>query len=131
EREGRRRNRRGVIKAMDQLYPALGHTSKKKPWSPSMGPPRDRLFRTDSPGLRGVLHPQARRGLGQERDLDHIAVLFATPEGFPILANTLQHKQIRISALGAHETGLRDVATAAHPHRLAIAFSIHKIASLV
>ena len=54
------RNLRGVIKAMDQLYPALGHTSKKKPWSPSMGPPRDRLFRTDSPGLRGVLHPEAR-----------------------------------------------------------------------
>jgi hypothetical protein len=86
----------------------------------------DKNGRLDNAGFLDYRTP-----LGQERGLDYIAVLFATPEAFPILANTLQHKRTRISALGAHETGLRDVATTAHPNRLAIAFSIHKIAILV
>ena len=56
------RNLRGVIKEMDRLYPGLGHHLEEETTVAIDGAdPRDRLFPADPPGLRGLLHPQARR----------------------------------------------------------------------
>ena len=56
------KNLRGVIKAMDQLYPGLGHHLEEETTVAIDGAtPRDRLFPAAPPGLRGLLHPQARR----------------------------------------------------------------------
>ena len=55
------KNLRGVIKAMDRLYPGLGeHLVEETTVAIDGAHPRDRLFPADPPGLRGLLHPQTR-----------------------------------------------------------------------
>ena len=62
------KNLRGVIKAMDELYPGLGHPPRRRNHRRDRRrDPRDRLFPADPPGLRNLLHPQTRRGMTPTR----------------------------------------------------------------
>jgi molybdopterin synthase sulfur carrier subunit len=72
------KNLRGVIKAMDRLYPGLGHHLEEETTVAIDGAIHETAyFPADPSGLRNLLHPQARRGVS-----DVIRMIrFALPKG--------------------------------------------------
>jgi hypothetical protein len=59
----RQGNLRGVIKAMDELYPGLGHPPRRRNHRRDRRPnPQDRLFPADPSGLRDLFHPKLEGG---------------------------------------------------------------------
>src|SRR5271167_2584280 len=60
-------NLRGVIKAMDQLYPGLGHHLERKPPSRSTVRSARPLFSADPRGVRGVFIPKLEGGSPGEK----------------------------------------------------------------